>query len=171
MSLTAHSPIPPPSAAPWTRAITGCGSAVIVCIMRLHCAKSCSIFGKLSLTTPSGLTIDLVQQGVLQGGELAGLVRILGFGAEGGGPAAGWTAYPPLSTIKSAAPGSLSGGKFLLGNASTLAGVVHVGQQVLVQGNNVTNHTTAAAAAVLTCRPGLSDSSRNNRASAGVSRW
>ena len=32
--------------------------------------------GKLSLTTPSGLTIDLVQQGVLQGGELAGLVQL-----------------------------------------------------------------------------------------------
>jgi cytochrome c oxidase subunit 1 len=28
--------------------------------------------------------------------------------ATGGGPAAGWTAYPPLSTITSAAPGSLS---------------------------------------------------------------
>jgi flagellar hook-associated protein 1 FlgK len=32
--------------------------------------------GTLSLTTPSGLTIDLVQQGVLQGGELAGLVQL-----------------------------------------------------------------------------------------------
>ena len=32
--------------------------------------------GKLTLTTPSGLTIDLVQQGVLQGGELAGLVTL-----------------------------------------------------------------------------------------------
>lgn len=32
--------------------------------------------GKLTLTTPSGLTIDLVQQGVLQGGELAGLVNL-----------------------------------------------------------------------------------------------
>ena len=32
--------------------------------------------GKLSLTTRSGLTIDLVQQGVLQGGELAGLVQL-----------------------------------------------------------------------------------------------
>jgi flagellar hook-associated protein 1 FlgK len=32
--------------------------------------------GKLTLTTPSGLTIDLVQQGVLQGGELAGLVQL-----------------------------------------------------------------------------------------------
>ena len=39
-----------------------------------------------------------------------GIILIaLSFGAEGGGPAAGWTAYPPLSTIKSAAPGSLSG--------------------------------------------------------------
>ena len=34
---------------------------------------------------------------------------LLAFGAEGGGPAAGWTAYPPLSTIETAAPGSLSG--------------------------------------------------------------
>lgn len=32
--------------------------------------------GTLLLTTPSGLTIDLVQQGVLQGGELAGLVQL-----------------------------------------------------------------------------------------------
>lgn len=32
--------------------------------------------GKLTLTTPSGLTLDLVQQGVLQGGELAGLVTL-----------------------------------------------------------------------------------------------
>ena len=31
---------------------------------------------------------------------------IMAFGAEGGGPAAGWTAYPPLSTIEAAAPGS-----------------------------------------------------------------
>jgi len=42
------------------------------------------------------------------------LFRMLGFGAEGGGPAAGWTAYPPLSTIESAAPGSLSGQTFWL---------------------------------------------------------
>jgi len=34
---------------------------------------------------------------------------MLAFGAEGGGPAAGWTSYPPLSTIEAAAPGSLSG--------------------------------------------------------------
>lgn len=32
--------------------------------------------GKLTLTTPSGLTVDLVQQGVLQGGELGGLVTL-----------------------------------------------------------------------------------------------
>lgn len=32
--------------------------------------------GKLILTTPSGLTIDLISQGVLQGGELAGLVTL-----------------------------------------------------------------------------------------------
>ncbi|HEV7345661.1 MAG TPA: flagellar hook-associated protein FlgK [Devosia sp.] len=32
--------------------------------------------GQLSLTTPSGLTIDLVTQGVLQGGELGGLVTL-----------------------------------------------------------------------------------------------
>jgi flagellar hook-associated protein 1 FlgK len=32
--------------------------------------------GRMTLTTPSGLTIDLVQQGVLQGGELAGLVSL-----------------------------------------------------------------------------------------------
>jgi len=42
------------------------------------------------------------------------LFLMLGFGAEGGGPAAGWTAYPPLSTIESAAPGSLSGQTFWL---------------------------------------------------------
>jgi len=33
---------------------------------------------------------------------------MLAFGAEGGGPAAGWTAYPPLSTIETAAPGSMN---------------------------------------------------------------
>jgi flagellar hook-associated protein FlgK len=32
--------------------------------------------GTLQLVTPSGLTIDLVRQGVLQGGELAGLVEL-----------------------------------------------------------------------------------------------
>ncbi len=32
--------------------------------------------GTLTLTTPAGLTIDLVQQGVLQGGELAGLITL-----------------------------------------------------------------------------------------------
>ena len=34
---------------------------------------------------------------------------LLSFGAEGGGPAAGWTSYPPLSTIESAAPGAANG--------------------------------------------------------------
>jgi cytochrome c oxidase subunit 1 len=34
---------------------------------------------------------------------------IIGFFVEGGAAAAGWTAYPPLSTISSAAPGSMSG--------------------------------------------------------------
>ena len=34
---------------------------------------------------------------------------VMGFFAPGGGAAAGWTAYPPLSTISSAAPGSMSG--------------------------------------------------------------
>ena len=39
-----------------------------------------------------------------------GIVTILlAFGVEGGGPAAGWTAYPPLSTIEAAAPGSMNG--------------------------------------------------------------
>ena len=33
---------------------------------------------------------------------------ISSFFTAGGGPAAGWTAYPPLSTISSAAPGSIS---------------------------------------------------------------
>ncbi|SMQ66548.1 flagellar hook-associated protein 1 FlgK [Devosia lucknowensis] len=32
--------------------------------------------GTLTLTTPSGLSIDLVRQGVLQGGELAGLIQL-----------------------------------------------------------------------------------------------
>ncbi|MGB3338633.1 MAG: flagellar hook-associated protein FlgK [Devosia sp.] len=32
--------------------------------------------GKMTLTTPSGLTIDLVTQGVLQGGELGGLITL-----------------------------------------------------------------------------------------------
>lgn len=39
-----------------------------------------------------------------------GIVLVfMAFGAEGGGPASGWTAYPPLSTIEAAAPGSMSG--------------------------------------------------------------
>ncbi len=37
-----------------------------------------------------------------------------GFFIEGGAAAAGWTAYPPLSTIESAAPGSMSGQTFWL---------------------------------------------------------
>jgi cytochrome c oxidase subunit 1 len=36
------------------------------------------------------------------------------FAVEGFGPAAGWTAYPPLSTIASAAPGSMTGQTFWL---------------------------------------------------------
>ena len=36
---------PAAAAAPCTRAMTGCGSAVIDCIIRLHCANSFSIFG------------------------------------------------------------------------------------------------------------------------------
>lgn len=32
--------------------------------------------GKLTLTTPSGLTLDLVSQGVIQGGELGGLITL-----------------------------------------------------------------------------------------------
>lgn len=32
--------------------------------------------GKLSITTPSGLVLDLVQQGVIQGGELGGLLEL-----------------------------------------------------------------------------------------------
>ncbi len=34
---------------------------------------------------------------------------LMSFVGPGGGPAAGWTAYPPLATVASAAPGSLSG--------------------------------------------------------------
>ena len=36
------------------------------------------------------------------------------FTVEGFGPAAGWTAYPPLSTIESAAPGSMTGQTYWL---------------------------------------------------------
>src|SRR5439155_1103764 len=36
---------PAAAAAPCTRAMTGCGSALIDCIIRLHCANSFSIFG------------------------------------------------------------------------------------------------------------------------------
>jgi len=39
---------------------------------------------------------------------------LISFSLEGGGPAAGWTAYPPLSTIESAAPGSMHGQTFWL---------------------------------------------------------
>jgi cytochrome c oxidase subunit 1 len=37
------------------------------------------------------------------------LVMTLAFFVEGGGPAAGWTSYPPLSVLTEAAPGSRSG--------------------------------------------------------------
>jgi len=55
---------------------------------------------------------------------------MLGFFSPGGGPAAGWTAYPPLSTIKSAAPGSISGQTYWLlaltfVGASSMAGAVN----------------------------------------------
>ena len=39
---------------------------------------------------------------------------IVGFFVEGGAAAAGWTAYPPLSTISTATPGSLSGQTYWL---------------------------------------------------------
>jgi cytochrome c oxidase subunit 1 len=39
---------------------------------------------------------------------------LISFSLEGGGPAAGWTAYPPLSTIEKAAPGSMHGQTFWL---------------------------------------------------------
>jgi cytochrome c oxidase subunit I len=39
---------------------------------------------------------------------------LISFAVEGGGPAAGWTAYPPLSTIEKAAPGSMHGQTFWL---------------------------------------------------------
>jgi cytochrome c oxidase subunit I len=39
---------------------------------------------------------------------------LAGFFVEGGAAAAGWTAYPTLSTLKSAAPGSLTGQTFWL---------------------------------------------------------
>jgi len=42
------------------------------------------------------------------------LCVFIAFGAEGGGPAAGWTAYPPLSTIEAAAPGSNWGQNWML---------------------------------------------------------
>ncbi len=46
---------------------------------------------------------------------LPGIVLICAaFWTAGGGPAAGWTAYPPLSTVESAAPGSLSGQTYWL---------------------------------------------------------
>ncbi|MGH8103916.1 MAG: cytochrome c oxidase subunit I [bacterium] len=40
---------------------------------------------------------------------LSGVILVAGFGVEGGAAAAGWTAYPPLSAIKDAVPGSLHG--------------------------------------------------------------
>ncbi len=39
---------------------------------------------------------------------------LMGFFVEGGHAAGGWTSYPPLSTIESAAPGSLSGQTYWL---------------------------------------------------------
>ena len=42
-SATAHSPIPPPSAAPWTRAMTGTGQVSIVSNMSAMAIASCSL--------------------------------------------------------------------------------------------------------------------------------
>lgn len=53
---------------------TTAGSLSATSLANIDSSKS--KVGTLSLTTPSGLTIDLVQQGVLQGGELAGLVQL-----------------------------------------------------------------------------------------------
>jgi cytochrome c oxidase subunit 1 len=44
----------------------------------------------------------------------AAFCAIMGFFVEGGAAAAGWTAYPPLSTIASAAPGSMTGQTYWL---------------------------------------------------------
>ncbi len=37
------------------------------------------------------------------------ILMLCSFGVEGGAAAAGWTSYPPLSSVRSAAPGSLDG--------------------------------------------------------------
>ncbi len=39
----------------------------------------------------------------------AAVVLLVSFAVEGGAPASGWTAYPPLSAVRSAVPGSLWG--------------------------------------------------------------
>ena len=61
---------------------------------------------------------------------------IASFFVEGGAAAAGWTAYPPLSTIKSAAPGSMSGQIYWLlaltfSGISSMAGAVNYATTVV----------------------------------------
>ncbi|MED6334514.1 MAG: cbb3-type cytochrome c oxidase subunit I [Planctomycetota bacterium] len=61
---------------------------------------------------------------------------IVGFFVEGGAAAAGWTAYPPLSTISTAAPGSLSGQTYWLlaltwVGISSMAGAVNYATTVV----------------------------------------
>ena len=54
-----------------------------------------------------------------------------GFFAEGGGPASGWTAYPPLSTIESAAPGQHERADLLAPGADLRRGVLDDGRRQL----------------------------------------
>jgi cytochrome c oxidase subunit 1 len=64
------------------------------------------------------------------------ILALTSFFVEGGGAAAGWTAYPPLSTIKEAAPGSMTGQTLWLGaltfsGVSSMAGAVNYATTVV----------------------------------------
>lgn len=74
----------------------------------------------------------------------AGIVALASFFVASGGPASGWTAYPPLSTLARAAPGSGAGqtlwllALFLAGVASTLGAINYVATVIQLRAEGMT---------------------------------
>ena len=63
------------------------------------------------------------------------IVMTTAFFVEGGGPAAGWTSYPPLSVLRDAAPGSHHG------QTLWLLGITFVGVSSMMGSINLTVST------------------------------
>ena len=59
------------------------------------------------------------------------VVLLASFAVEGGAPAAGWTAYPPLSAVRSAVPGSLLGPDALDRRHGAVHRLLHHGRRQL----------------------------------------